>query len=407
MDILTTPVEVAERIEGDEDSQTEFKGYRLDGKSVVSEDGKPANTESFAGEMVAFANEAGGVIILGVNDDKRYTGYSQDDLGAVVDWAINIARNNVVPPVNPVVRTFRMDGAEGTAWVAALHIQPGLVHRTSGGRWYRRIGRDKRDVDLNEMERLIHDRGTRFSYDERPVPTSRTDDLDLDRIERIFGQASDISTVQLLRNRKIVAGPDDRPTIAGLLVFGRQPSDHLPEAVIRMAVYRGADMNADLIVHEADLGGPLNEQIDAATALVNRFMQHAAVKEQGREERPQFDLDAVMEAVVNACVHRDYAVVGSRIRLFMFDDRLEVRSPGGLPNTLDLQSMRYRQYTRNQLLVNLLAKASTPSGRRYIEERGEGIERIIRRTLEVAGAEPEFSLDGRELRVSIPGRVFP
>jgi predicted HTH transcriptional regulator len=162
-------------------------------------------------------------------------------------------------------------------------------------------------------------------------------------------------------------------------------------------------MDGDTL-HQADLAGSIGHQIDAAVAFVDRFMRRGATKDIGRRDEPQFDLGAVMEAVVNAVAHRDYAIVGSRIRLFLFPDRLEVISPGRLPNTLDLESMRYRQYTRNQLLVTFLSRLSNDEGRRYIEERGEGIERIVGLSTARSGRAPDFRLDGDELRVTIWGR---
>lgn len=398
--ILATPLDVADRILGGEDSQTEFKAPRIEGPRVTGADG---NSEGFAGEIVAFANSEGGVILVGVEDDGPLAGYTRADADAVQDWVTNLARNNVIPPVSPVLRSYAMEHDGETAYVVAVHVDRGLVHRTAGGRWYRRVGRDKRDLDPVELERLIHERGTRFAFDESPVPGATLDDLDDSVLTPVFPPSDDLGWVQLLSNRKVVtADGETRPTVAGILAFGREPHQHLPQALIRAVAYRGTTMDGETL-HEQDLVGPVGRQIEQAVQFVDRFMRRGATKDVGATERPQFHLGAVMEAVVNAAAHRDYAIAGARIRLLLFADRLELMSPGGLPNTLDLASMRYRQYTRNQLLVSFLSRLQTPDGRRYIEERGEGVERIIRLSLEASGREPAFALHGDELAVTIWG----
>jgi predicted HTH transcriptional regulator len=400
VETLETVLDVVDRILGGEDSQTEFKAPRVDGHRMTGRDG---NEERFAGEIVAFANDTGGIILVGVEDDGSLAGYSQKDAAVVIDWVVNVARNNVVPPINPVTRTHVLSGPEGPSRVVAVHIDTGLLHRTAGGRWYRRIGRDKRDLDAVEMERLIHERGTRFAFDESPVPGAELDDLDDELLHEVFPQPADIDWVQLLKNRRVLTGDGTtRPSLAGVLAFGRDPHDHLPQALIRAVVYRGTMMDGDTI-HEQDLTGHVGRQIDEAVQLVDRHMRRGAVKDLVAHARPQFHLGAVMEAVVNAVAHRDYSIAGSRVRLLLFEDRLEVVSPGALPNTLDLDSMRYRQYTRNQLLVTFLARLRTSDGGRYIEERGEGVERIIRLSAELSGREPSFALHGDELVVTIWG----
>ena len=126
-------------------------------------------------------------------------------------------------------------------------------------------------------------------------------------------------------------------------------------------------------------------------------------------EIAQFSLRAVFEAVVNAVAHRDYSIHGSKIRVFVFDDRLEIFSPGGLPNSLTIESLPLRQSTRNELLATLLGRVATelrgtpPIGRRYfIEKRGEGVPIILRESREHSGREPEYRLiDDAEVMLTI------
>jgi len=117
---------------------------------------------------------------------------------------------------------------------------------------------------------------------------------------------------------------------------------------------------------------------------------------------PPYDLDVVDEAVVNAVAHRDYAISGSKIHLFLFADRLEICSPGGLPNTITLDEMPYRTFTRNQLLVSFLSRIrSKRTDQVFLESRGEGVRKILRDGEAHSGRRPEYELFGDELRLTL------
>jgi len=137
-------------------------------------------------------------------------------------------------------------------------------------------------------------------------------------------------------------------------------------------------------------------------------MRVAATKSPGRLELPQFSIRAVFEAVVNAVAHRDYSIHGSKIRLFLFDDRLELYSPGSLPNTVTIDSIALRQSTRNELLTSLLAKCQTTEqeegvGRQYLmEKRGDGVPIILSESRKLSGREPEYRvIDDAEVRLIV------
>ena len=120
---------------------------------------------------------------------------------------------------------------------------------------------------------------------------------------------------------------------------------------------------------------------------------------------PAYDIDVVDEAVVNAVAHRDYAIAGAKIRLFMYADRLELYSPGKLPNTLSLEDMPYRTFTRNQLLVSFLSRLrSKRTGEVFLESRGEGVRKILRDGEAHSGRRPEYRLFGEELRLTLWNR---
>ena len=137
-------------------------------------------------------------------------------------------------------------------------------------------------------------------------------------------------------------------------------------------------------------------------------MQASPKKESGRSSEPPYDLDVVDEAIVNAVAHRDYAIAGSKIRLFLFADRLELYSPGRLPNTLTLEDMPYRTFTRNQLLASFLSRVrSKRTGQVFLESRGEGVRKILEDGEAHSGRRPVYELFGDELRLTLWARSVP
>ena len=198
-----------------------------------------------------------------------------------------------------------------------------------------------------------------------------------------------------------------RATVGGILLASDDPREWLPNAYIQAVCYSGGTRDGNRQLDAQDIGGPLDEQIRGAMRFVLRNRRVAARKDPARMDIPQYSERAVFEAVVNAVVHRDYGVAGSRVRLFMFDDRLELISPGTLGNSLTVEDLRTSQFTRNELLASRLGQCPVgdvpgSGGRRhFIERRGEGIGVIEEETVALAGSKPVFEPVGeREFKVN-------
>ena len=401
--------EIRRQLAALEDARAEFKEVALGAHGVRS-----PNTEDMAGEMVAFANAEGGVIFLGVDDDGVVRGVLPDRAAVVETWAINIARNNCDPPIHPILRKERLADPSGSEQLVILvEVRRGLyVHGTSGGRHYIRVGATKQLLGGTALSRLFQERGRTFVFDEQRVLSATVDDLDDRRLREFFANGPRlIPWLDLLRNTRIVAEGDnetERPTVSGLLAFGGMPQEYLPSAFVEAAVYRGTRLTSDDLVHAESIKGRVDSQIDDALEFVDRFMLRPARKSVGREDHPQYALSAVHEAIVNAVAHRDYSISGSKIRLFLFADRMEICSPGSLPNTLTIETMPYRVFTRNQLLVSFLSRMrSRRTGRAFLESRGEGVRGILEASEAHAGRRPEYELFGEELRLTIWAKPSP
>ncbi len=407
--MLNTLEAIERQIRAGEDARAEFKEVVLGPKGV-----KSPNSEAMACEMVAFANASGGTILLGVDDEGIIQGLPDDRIRDIENWIINIATNNCDPPIEPVLlkdRLLRYNGTETT--ILLVDIPRGLyVHATSSGRHYVRIGSSKQLVTGSRLTRLFQNRGCAFVFDEQPVLTATRDDLNQSELDRYFDAfPKAITWLDLLRNTKIIATMEDeilRPTVAGLLMFGLMPQDHLPSAFIEAAIYRGTRRTSDDLVHAESIKGCADSQIEYAVRFVDRFMLKPARKPVGRIDHRQYDIRAIHEAIVNAVAHRDYSITGSKIRIFLYSDRIEISSPGGLPNTLTPESMAYRVFTRNQLLVNFLSRMkSSTTENLFLESRGEGVRTILDLSEAHSGRLPVYNLYGDELLLTIWAKPSP
>ena len=248
-------------------------------------------------------------------------------------------------------------------------------------------------------------------FDEQLVPQATLDAIAPELKARFLRgeSASDISERSQLQKLYLTAedeGGEQRLTVCGVLLLTPRPAEFLSSAYIQCVAYSGIERNAEYQVDAQDCDGPVDEQIRLAFNFVKRNMRIEAVKRPGRIDIPQYDLAAVFESVVNAVAHRDYALHGARIRLHMFADRLELSTPGGLPNSLTIDSMEANSITRNETLVNLLSRyyPADPISKRQnlIERRGEGVPTILAASERLSLRRPLYEqTDHTELKLTI------
>ncbi len=271
----------------------------------------------------------------------------------------------------------------------------------------------------DEIRRLLQSRGQSDAgtTDSQVVRNTGINSLSPDLWRRYASSRTNDPAEVTLTKLKFVK--DDRhgalrATVGGVLLAAVDPREWLPNAFIQAVCYDGTRQDGNRQLDALDIGGPLDRQIRDAMQFVVRNRRVAARKRPARSDVPQYSERAVFEAVVNAVVHRDYAVSGSKIRLFMFDDRLEIYSPGGLCNSMTTEDLRTSQFTRNELLASRLGQCPVgdvpgAGGREYfIERRGEGIGVIEDETFALAGRKPVFELIGdRELKLVLPAASPP
>ncbi len=376
--------------------------------------------EHLAKEMAALLNLEGGYILLGVEDDGTVSGLVRGPQEAE-GWVMETARTHLRPAAIPFWETLRWDDEKVVGIVSLPADAPDKPYKMKrGSAWMTqvRVGTTSRDATDEEEARLYMQSG-RLSYDRRSVPGADFEDLDVRRLVNYFRdfrvqgtpEAEDRAPWErLLVNTEIMVEDRDRivPSVAGLLLFGRQPNRFLPQAGISAVAYSGAIKDYDAR-ERSTLRGPIvslfaaGERdshaspaattvepgvIEQAIGFVRRNTEASAWVDDGgqRHERPDYPLEAIRETIVNAVAHRDYTISVMDIELSIYVDRLEVISPGRLPNTVTVPKMKagYRA-SRNELVKEILRDY------RYIEATGLGIPRkIVQGMRDHNGTEPDL-----------------
>ncbi|HIE00220.1 MAG TPA: transcriptional regulator [Thiotrichaceae bacterium] len=345
-----------------------------------------------AEEIVAFANAEGGEIWLGVEDDRKVAGLSR----CYEEDVMNIGRMGVMPPIILGYQEYVFDGQR----VARIIVPKGVdrPYYTSKNRYYIRVGSTKRIASREELIRLFQASGL-FHYDIIELQLASESDLNYSEISDYFTRYQiDFTTESESEKRRLlqasdVLGKQAHPTVGGLLIFGIAPERFLPQAGIAFAHFKGSEINADLL-DKKNFGGNLPRQVDNTLAAIKANLPIASTL-QGtkRVESPHYSDKVFRELLVNACVHRNYSITGSQIRVFLFEDRIEFISPGRLPNTVTVEKLIVgTSYARNPLLVRFMENLG------YMDKLGRGLPMVYREA-KMLGRNIEFIDEGEAFRV--------
>ena len=395
----------------------EFKEMRFAGGKV-----KGPSRDDLADGLAAFANSRGGVLVLGVEDKSHeVVGIDRSRLDTAMNFVRDVCADSIEPALEGVIIDRLLLPSSMGEEVAIIKVEVPrslFVHRSPGGYIYR-FGDSKRPMSPEYLARLFQQRSqNRFiRFDEQVVATAKLEDLSPDVWTHLRTMSSQDDAETFLTKIGMVAQDEGgvvRPTVAGILMGSADPRRWLPNAFVQAVAYRGDAIRIDsderpYQLDANDCCGPLNSQIVEACRFVVKNMKVAAFKDQGRIDRPQYDMRAVFEALVNAVAHRDYSVYGSKVRLRLFENRLEIYSPGRIANGLTVDSLAYRQAARNDAVCSLLVKCDIPDEpwlrtdrKTMMERRGEGVPLILSSSMQISGREPEYKLfDDAELRLTI------
>ena len=379
-------IELIDIIAAGEDSRTQFKA-------------NITNQDALASEIVAFSNAKGGRILVGIKNDGEVVGLSQEDIRRLNPLISDTASQTVKPSVNPTTENIHHpDGLVMVISIAEGFSKP-YMDRT-GAIWVK-SGSDKRKATSREEIQRIYQAAGLLHADEAGANGLNIADLDIEAFSEFFkkeyGESidqQDISLEKLLNNMNLAQG--EQLNIAGALLFARSVQYRLPMFLIKAVVYPGDDIHESAYLDSRDIAGTLPNVFQGAMRflLANiRQVQHdQSVNSIGEYEIPRIVFE---ELVANALIHRDY-FISAPVRLFVFSDRIELISPGHLPNNLTIDNIKAgNSNIRNPILASFATKLLPYRG------LGNGIRRALKAYPDI---EFEDDRDGNQFTVRIHRR---
>jgi ATP-dependent DNA helicase RecG len=374
--------EILEIISGGENSAVEFKEADL-------------KAENLSNEITALANTYGGLIFIGVNDSGETTGLNPNF--NYEEWSMNIARNNIVPSANINYEEYILEEKK----IAIINVAKGKdrPYQTNKGKYLVRIGSTNRQATQNELMRLFQQAGL-FHYDLTAVDRTSLKDVNLtiadnyfNRYDIDFVNEDQKERIKLLQNTDILTA-DNKLTVAGLLIFGINPQRYLYNASVSFVHFAGNEIS-DKLIDKQVVDGVLPNQIDRTVSLIKNNIQKKSVIEHTKRKNIGFIYNDFVfkELITNACVHRNYSISGSSIRVFMFDNRIEFISPGRLPNTVTIEKLKAGvSFSINHVIVKFLENM------RYIDKIGRGLPMVYNQAVN-NNKDIQFKELGEEFKV--------
>lgn len=323
--------------------------------------------------IVAMANTHGGLIVHGVDAELRITGcpLSQNTTDRIMRFANEC-------DVEVKLRPLQVGDAELT--VTAVPDISDRIVTTPDGRLLRRVGGDCQPLRGDAMMRFVAARSGRAA-EEKELRRIEPGELDLETINRVRAvegrpPAGEETAIRALADLGVAVLDDDdkssRVLLAGVVLFAKDPTRHIPGATVQLMRREGVGPGPGPAAEREECRGPLPHILECCLRFVDRHTRrYEAVTGVRREVVPEYPLAAVREALLNALAHRDYGLRGATVDLTVWDDRLEIRSPGSLPGHITPENMRREHYSRNRLLMRVLKTMG------LVEEYGEGVDRIF------------------------------
>ncbi len=351
----------------------------MDEKQIFDRKSIQIKPSDLSATICAFANADGGTIAIGISDKhKRIEGidYHTEQLNEILRTPIDFCVPSVPVSVE-FVECINSDGKKDHVLLMHIEASP-LFHANQADEAYIRVGDKSKKLDFNDRLMLMYAKGVRY-YEDEPVADASIADLDMDFIGQYCTKIGYGKTPEqyVRENKKFVTikNGKEQVSVAAVLLFGKKPQLFFPRAFIRFIRYDGIeplvgkDMN---VVKDVIFEGRILEQVEKAVAFIqNQMKERTYLGNNGvfitEEEYSKF---VRTELVVNAVAHRDYGIKGTDIQIKMFDNRLEVDSPGVFPGMVKKENIRYTHFSRNPKIASFLKDYA------YVKEYGEGVDRM-------------------------------
>jgi ATP-dependent DNA helicase RecG len=360
-------------------------------------DFKQKTARSVHESIAAMAMTDGGIIAVGVSDDRTFAGL---ELGQRARDAVLDAGHKCGVQIQ--ARELQVDG--NPVMLVAVPEVRGRIVTTSDGRLLRRVGSSCQPLTGDALARFVREREDRSAEEEMAL------DLDLQDLRLdLVNKALEADGKRKARRQNLVSGlidlevakpaePPLDPVIlrSAAILFSEDPARSVPGAAIQIVRREGVGPGQGPVFERKELRGPIPDLLDGALAFIDKHTVHReAVVGTHRERIPEYPPTVLREAVLNALAHRDYGLAGATVDISIWDDRIEIQSPGPLPGHITVDNMRAEHYSRNRRLMHVLKLFS------LVEEYGEGIDRMFQEMEERLMEPPHFTATKSSVTVTL------
>jgi ATP-dependent DNA helicase RecG len=315
-----------------------------------------ANADSLAAEMVAFSNSLGGKILIGINDDGTVAGLTSEDIRRLNQLVSNTASQNVHPAINPVTENIKTDDG----MVMLIDIPAGInkPYQDKNGVFWVKSGADKRQATSREEIQRLFQKSNLIHADEMPVPGVTVADLDLDYFKEFFQdrfgetlEKQKLPLQKILDNMNLLK--DGSLTVAGTILFAKTPQFKLPVFIVKAGAFDADELSTNQYNDNRDITGKLSDIFRQTVNFIVSNLHHIQ-RDKGINSvgDPEIPAESIEELVSNALIHRDY-FISAPVRVSVFRNRVEIVSPGHLPNNLNVENIKTgNSNTRNPVLAS-------------------------------------------------------
>lgn len=360
------------------------EGQYFDRKSARIE------VKNIAKHLIAFTNANGGFLVIGIEDSGEITGCN--DVGKD-----RINRFKLVPfeyckdaPKVDVEEIEVINNKDKKDVILIYHIRASTkrVIRSTSDEVYLRIGDNSRKLTHDQINNLEFDKGERY-FEEELLERSSLTDVDIELLAKYKSiLRTELSDEEVLTGKGLFY--EGKLTIAGMLLFSRNPSKFYANSRLRFLRYEGIKAQTGQkinLVKDINIDGPIPTIIETAKDIISSQLRDFETLDKSGKFKsiPEYPEFAWLEGIVNALTHRDYSLKGEHIKVIMYDDRLEILSPGKLPNIIDLKNMRFTRYSRNPIIARILSELG------WVKELNEGVKRIYEEMENYFLRAPEYS----------------
>jgi len=334
------------------------------------------NSESLAQEIVAFSNSHGGIILIGVTEDGRIAGLTAEDIGRLNQIISNAATEYVHPPMSPMTQNLTLP--DGMVMIVSVPLGVSKPYIDTNGYIWVKNGSDKRRVTAREELQRMFQEAALIHADEIPVGNSSVADIDQEFFDAFFEkefservEQQNIPRAQLLENMNLAM--NGTLNMSGTLLFAARPQVRLPVFIVKAVAFPGVNIEDEHYIDSQDISGKLSDVFQKALSFVLSNIRHVQ-NQQGFNSvgEPEIPRIVFEELIANALIHRDY-FVSAPIKVLVFTDRIEIVSPGHLPNNLTIENIKMgNSNIRNPILASFAPKLLPYKG------LGSGIKRALK-----------------------------